>query len=285
MKKYNIILTSTFIFVLISTNITMVLATGDLEWSDPTDDLRCFTEDQIREIDEDWEDDDPDQTAIKIREIWATGTKSATPDCIDMTKIELFYEPPSMRLVITVQGSFDDCSEVFILIWGNCTLGSGFAGVIVIGSETGSNETVGLYYFVNDNNVTSNGEADITQSSVEVEFPSSWWDSEDCSLNILTGAMTGTGDEERLCIDIFPNSYVGEFGTGGTADTTTNPITSLLNNIFSIITTFLLTNLPIILILIILIVIAIFIYHFATKNRGTKQTQTKLTRSKRKLTK
>jgi hypothetical protein len=61
-----------------------------------------------------------------------------------------------------------------------------------------------------EGNPLSNGTMDCNGGTMEMEFPASAWGNESCSLYILTVTVSGTGDDQITCADIFPNSVVGE---------------------------------------------------------------------------
>jgi hypothetical protein len=115
-----------------------------------------------------------------------------------------------VKLTITVEGNITDCKTVYVMIWGNCTDGSGIAGVAFV-QETSGGPHESYYMFVDaDGNPLSNGTADVDGGNIEMSFPASAWGNESCSLYIMMLTVSGTGDDQITCADIFPNSVVGE---------------------------------------------------------------------------
>lgn len=200
------ILTASFIITVLIIFTTPVRG-DDTSYTDPVDDLRCFTEDDIENIEEFFDDmDDPRDIADAVLEIWDAGTMSATPDCIDMTLIS-FEEVwgDKVKLTITVEGQFSDCPFAVFLIWGNCSEGDYIAFIMIetTTSEGGSTETNAYYGYANEDGDEDSGNADMNEgmNEVSITYPEP---EADCSLFIMGMATDET--HELLCIDLFPNS-------------------------------------------------------------------------------
>lgn len=201
------ILTLGFIIILFSSFSLMLFAKADSSYSDSVDDLRCFTEDDIENIEEFFDDvEDPRDIADTVLEIWDTGTISATPDCVDMTLISFEDEwGDNVKLTITVEGQFSDCPFAVFLIWGNCSEGDFIAFIMIETTmdEGGNQETNSYYGYANEDGDEDSGNADMNEgmNEVSITYPEP---DVDCSLFIMGMATDET--HELLCIDLFPNS-------------------------------------------------------------------------------
>ena len=194
---------------------------ADGTWSDEKDDLKCFTKAQLEAFGIILEDEDPSDANELIQAIenyWDVGTWSATPDCIDMLKIEVTELGDMATLTITVEGNVKDCSQVAFLIFGNCS-GNPWGMYIYYNSGgTGGGETEMFHYTDEEGNSVS-GTPDISGSEVEVSYPQV----ENCQLNIL--ALTYNKYSELVCADMFPDessfsSDPDDPATGGPGDST-----------------------------------------------------------------
>lgn len=183
---------------------TIVRADG--LYVDPVNDLVCFTEDQLSEFEEMYDDPESAEDLFEILvDIWAQGEISATPDCIDMTYIAISEVGGNYVLTIYVQGAITDCDRIAIYMWGNCSGGS-FTVLGLI--ETGAEGVSGQYWFRDSDGNEATGSISMGTTSFSMTFPKT---QDDCSLNILL--------INENCGDVFPNSLLGQ-GSSSTSYTT-----------------------------------------------------------------
>lgn len=176
--------------------------------NDPKDDVYCFTEDQLDEFTDDFEEPEDGQDFYDmIIDMLDEGVKSSEPDCIDMTKVETEDTGSMIELTITVEGDVGDCELIMILIWGNCSGDDSFFGWASIYTGDGGSDPVGefIFYLEDDHDDNETGSLDISSDGSEIgmEYPDNWWDEEECALYIVM--ISYCEDEELVCLDIFPN--------------------------------------------------------------------------------
>lgn len=206
-KKNNILkITMGCAFLIALILATMPIARADASYTDPADDLRCFTEEDIEDLDDYFGDegelDDPSEFVDIVLDIWDSGTISTTPDCIDMTLITLEdVWGDEVKLTITVEGVFSACPFAIFLIWGNCS-DNDYLAMIMIETNQGG-ETSAYYGYVDEDGNADEGNADMNGDMNEASMTYPKPDGS-CSLFIMGMATDET--RELLCVDLFPNS-------------------------------------------------------------------------------
>lgn len=206
-KKDNILkilMGSMFLIALLL--ILTPIARADSSYTDPIDDIRCFTEEDIEDLEgyfgDEGELDDPSDFVDIVLDLWDSGTISATPNCIDMTLITLEdVWGDRVKLTITVEGAFSDCPFAMFLIWGNCS-DNDYLAIITIATNEGGGTTA-HYGYVNEDGDNDSGNADMNSDMDEVSMTYPRPDGS-CSLFIMSVATDES--HELLCIDLFPNS-------------------------------------------------------------------------------
>lgn len=181
---------------------------ADALYSDPLDDVKCFTDEQIASFEDMYDEPESAEDLHEIlRDIWPQGVTSATPDCIDMKLIAIREVGMNYELTIYVEGELDNCDPINIYIWGNCSGGSFVVAGII---ETGSGGSSGQYWYRDSDGNRTTGSIDLGSSSFEMTFPKT---QSDCSLNILL--------VHDNCADIYPNCFFGQ-DSSSAPDSTSN---------------------------------------------------------------
>lgn len=218
-KNFQTVFLATFLAIILSSFFVALASAASISYPDPTDDLRCFTEDDLEGLEDMWGEGEspehPSEIVDAVLSVWSEGTMSATPDCIDMISVTLEEVwANDVKLTIEVEGSFDDCPMAIFLLWGNCS-GNEYVIAIMIVTEIdeGDMESTSAYYSYvdeNDNHQSGNADMDSGMDEVSVTYPKP---EEDCSLVILGLAMDSTG--AVLCCDLFPNALYENPSSGG----------------------------------------------------------------------
>jgi hypothetical protein len=207
LNQKNLLKTSKFAMVLVVLVVlsfqTAILARASVvSYTDPRDDIRCFTGEQLEEYEWDYYSDDPQDIIDSIEEFWSHGTQSQTPDCIDMLLITVDDEysgNSSVRITIQVEGRFADCAEALFLIYSNCSDDSYVLGWIAVYTEWGETY-VEAGYLSSESEDTEEMHVNLNEAGNELAFVMPRTD-DDCCLNILGFTWNDAGDV--LCADLF----------------------------------------------------------------------------------
>jgi len=217
-----------FFLVIITFNLLSfsVVVLGSKKYNlgpDRLDDLKTFTEDDLKDIEDnvdidDIEDMDIDDIKEVFREdIWTQGHYAMTPNYIDMELIFYIIDDDIATLHIQVQEDIKDEDEVLILIWGDCSgecgfMLIGFTDVFFVDEEDIGGNYSDLYedLFVGINcDEAINGTIDTDENEFMMEIPADWLGKKDCDLFIaLITPVDNTNNEKALAMDIWPNEDV-----------------------------------------------------------------------------
>lgn len=207
MQKNQRKMVSTFLSsFLLFTSFLLLLAPvpvrADHSWTDPEDDIRCFTEDDVDDFDFGFEGDATAEDIVKaVKTIWSRGSVSATPDYIDMTKIITTDWSDTTTMQIYVQGLMGQGCKLFV-IYGKCVgVDTDYGLMVLVGCVED------IYRYTDESGTTITGTPDVHMHYVEFTYPNSA--ESDCDLTILAIDLA----ESHSCADIFPNSGSTAEGT------------------------------------------------------------------------